>query len=249
MISAVVLAKNEEKNIVDCLETLSFCDEIIVVDDNSEDRTVEIAKKMGASVFTHSLHQDFGQQRNFGLEKARNQWVLFVDVDERVSQELKNEIVSSLRSTNVNGYYIGRIDNMWGKSLMYGETGEIKLLRLGKKETGAWVGKVHEQWKIKGKTKTFKNPLYHFPHRNMSEFLKEINYYTNIRSKELFDKGIKVKWYSIILYPKAKFILNYFIKLGFLDGVPGLIFAMTMSLHSFLVRSKLWLLWQKKQQS
>lgn len=250
MISAVVLTKNEEKNIVDCLETLAWCDEVLVIDDNSEDRTVEIAQKMRASVFVRSLNNDFSKQRNFGLQKAKNDWVLFVDADERVSAELCAEISDAIssqiwRKQNLCGFYTKRRDFMWGKELKHGEVGSIKLLRLAKKDAGVWEGAVHEEWKIKGKTDKLKNPLLHYPHQTIAEFLQEINFYTTLRAQELYQQGVKVRWWEIILYPKAKFFYNYFIKMGFLDGLPGFIFALIMSFHSFLVRGKLWLLWKK----
>ena len=257
MISAVVLAKNEEKNIKECFKNLLWCDEIIVIDDNSEDRTIEIAKGLGATVFGHPLNNDFSEQRNFGLSKAKNEWVLFIDADERVTSLLRDEIKDqiSLRpelrarakiKDSYDGFYIKRRDFMWGRELKHGETGNIKLLRLARKDAGDWEGKVHEEWKIKGKIRELENPILHYPHRTITEFLKKINFYTDIRAKELYEKGVKVNFFSIIAYPKAKFFVNYFLKLGFLDGMPGLLVAFLMSFHSFLVRGKLWMIWQRK---
>ena len=248
MISVVVLTKNEEKNIVDCLESLSWCDEMVVIDDNSEDRTLEVAKKMGAKVFARSLNSDFSAQRNYGLEKANGDWVLFVDVDERVSSSLREEIIQ-LTNNPINqcdGFYIKRNDFMWGKELKYGEVVNIWLLRLAKKNSGKWTGKVHEEWKTKGKIGRLRNFIIHYPHSTISEFLRDVNFYTDLRSKELFEKGVRSDFISILFYPSAKFLSNYFLKLGFLDGMQGLVFAIMMSFHSFLVRGKLWLLWQKK---
>ena len=130
MISAIILTKNEEKNIVDCLKSLSFCDEIVVIDDNSTDETVLLAKKHGAQVFVHELSGDFSQQRNFSLTKVTGDWVLFIDADERVSQDLQKEISrrTSLE-TAIEGYYVKRFDYLWGKLLSHGEIGTLRLLR------------------------------------------------------------------------------------------------------------------------
>lgn len=247
MISAIILTKNEERNIEACLDSVSWCDEKIIIDDHSTDKTVDLAKKKGAKVFVRSMYNNFSDQRNYGLEKAKGDWILFIDADERISSALWYEIMShsSEAIEEYAGFYIKRQDTMWGKVLKYGETGNVVLLRLAKKGTGKWEGSVHEQWNIKGKTAVLKNPLEHFPHQTVAEFLREINFYTDIRAEELFKKKIKSNWFSIIVYPKAKFALNYFFRLGFLDGLPGLIFALMMSLHSFLVRSKLWLMRQK----
>lgn len=247
-LSAIVLTKNEEKNIRACLKSLSFCDEVIVIDDFSIDKTVEVARKMKAYVFNHSLNGDFAAQRNFGQGKARGEWVLFVDADERVTSSLGDEIIQVTNNPIIqySGFNIKRTDFIWGKELKYGETGKVKLLRLAKRNAGQWSGCVHEEWKIKGKIGELKNPLLHYPHPTLTEFLQNINFYTNLRAKELYMQDIQVYWTSIILYPLGKFFLNYFIKLGFLDGIPGLIQAILMSFHSFLVRAKLWMLWQKK---
>lgn len=247
MISAVILTKNEEKNIEACLENLSWCDEVIVIDDESKDKTVDLAKKKSARVYIRALEDDFALQRNFGLEKAKGDWVLFVDADERVSQALWYEIMAKLNTpfSPYDGYFLKREDVIWGKKLRYGETGNIKILRLAKKNAGKWSGKVHEVWNVKGKTEVLQNSLTHYPHQTIKEFLHEINYYSDLRAQELQKKKVQVSWFTILLYPKAKFILNYVVKRGFLDGLPGFIFALMMSLHSFLVRGKLWLLWQK----
>lgn len=246
MVTAIVLTKDEEKNIVDCLESLRFCDEILVIDDNSEDRTEEIAKSFNAKIIKHGLNNDFSKQRNFALENASNEWILFVDADERISEILAKEISIVTSSNKFDGYFIRRDDIIWGRRLKYGETGDMKFLRLAKKSFGQWEGKVHEEWKVEGKIGTLFNRIDHYPHQTIEEFLKEINYYTDLRAEELHLKGIKVKWYQILLYPKAKFLLNYFLRLGLLDGLPGFVFAIMMSFHSFLVRGKLWLLNQKK---
>lgn len=247
MISVVVLAKNEEKNIKACLETLSWCDEILIIDDGSSDNTKNIAEKNKAKVCQHFVNNDFSEQRNFGLTKAIGDWVMYVDADERASIELRDEILKKINDSGnkFNGFYIKRKDIIWDKELKYGETGNIKLLRLAKKGYGEWVGNVHEEWIIKGNIGQLENYLIHYPHKNITEFLQKINLYTSIRSSELFIKKYKLEPLSVIYYPVAKFIFNYFFKLGFMDGISGLILAIVMSFHSFLVRAKLWFLYNK----
>lgn len=248
LISAIILAKNEEKHIAECIKSLSFCDEILVIDDYSTDKTVELVsslKNKKIRMIHRLLGNDFSRQRNFGLREAKGEWVLFVDADEKVSEALAFEIPStSLES--YSGFYIRRRDVVWGKELKYGETGNIKFLRLAKKDAGEWEGAVHEGWKINGKIGELKSPLLHYPHQTIPDFLSKINFYTDLRAKELYGRNIKVRWSSIILYPVGKFFFNYILKKGFLDGIPGLIVAILMSLHSFLVRGKMWLLWEKR---
>lgn len=251
MISAIILTKNETENIEKCIKSVSWCDEIIVIDDISTDKTLEIARKYKVKIYSHPLNNDFSSQRNFGIAKAKNDWVLFVDSDEIISDALAYEISNAiqLKDQNLkefNGFYIKRVDFVWGKEFKYGETGSIRLLRLARKGAGLWEGMAHERWHVEGRIGRFVNPLHHYPHKALSEFLGKINFYTDIRATELKQKNTRVYIWSIIAYPLGKFILNYFFRKGFMDGIHGLIFAITMSFHSFLVRSKLWLKKEKK---
>lgn len=249
MITVIILTKNEEKNIKECLRSIKWCDEIIVLDDESVDKTVLLAERMGAKVHVRPLNGDFSKQRNFGLEKAKGEWVLFVDADERVAEPLWFEIMQHTNSSisSANGFYIKRRDIMWGRALNYGETGSSKFVRLGRRGLGLWKGAVHEEWKIKGEKAVLSKELTHYPHKNIKSFLREINFYTNLRAEELYRKNIKPNYLTILFYPTAKFLRNYFVKQGFRDGTAGLINAMMMSFHSFLVRSKLWSMNQKSK--
>lgn len=244
-LSIAILTKNEEANILDCLENVSGADEILIIDDFSEDRTLEVIESLhrkNIKVFKHPLENNFSKQRNFALGKAKNNWVLFVDADERASPELLEEIKDKIKNGRFDAYRIKRSDVMWGKTIRFGEAGNMRLIRLGKKDSGIWRMNVHEVWDVKGTVGDLDNELTHYPHQSIREFLSEINFYSSLRSKQLFDEGKRVRWYEIILFPKIKFFVNYFIRLGFMDGIQGLILALFMSFHSFLVRGKLWLL-------
>lgn len=251
-VSAVILAKNEEKNIRRAIESVKFCDEIIVIDDYSNDKTVKIAKELGAAVYEHKLDDDFAAQRNFGMEKARGEWVLFIDADEKVTDELKHQILSAKFQINpkpkiqnskksVEVYYIKRRDIFWGREVRFGEAGNTLLIRLVRKGKGKWMGKVHERFVTSGATADLNSFLLHYPHETISDFLSEINSYSSLRAEELWREGKKVSLLTIIAYPSAKFLINYIGKLGFLDGPVGFVYAFMMSFHSFLVRAKLYL--------
>jgi glycosyltransferase involved in cell wall biosynthesis len=245
MISVVILAKDEEKNLQECLGSVKWTDKIIVIDDNSSDKTVEIAKKFGAKIFTHSLNNDFAAQRNFALEKASGEWILFVDADERISPDLKKEIMEAIKKINVNGFYLKRQDFFGGRWLKHGETANVRLLRLGRRGKGKFERKVHETWEIKGEIGELKNPLLHYPHQTLSDFIDHVNFHSTLHAEALEKEGVKPSLWRIIFYPKAKFIQNYIFRLGFLDGTPGIIVALMMSFHSFLARAKLYFLWKK----
>ena len=252
-LSAVVLTKNEEKNIERCLKSIDFCDEIIVVDDYSTDNTLEkirnpkseIQNKSKIQIFQRKLNNDFASQRNFGLNKASNDWVLFIDADEEISEELKKEIVSLFHGSIVeeNVFYLRRRDFFWGKELKYGEVrqvSQIGLIRLILKNSGKWIGTVHEVFHTANRVGQINGFLNHYPHPTLKEFINDINYYSTIRAEELFAHDVKTNIFQIVLFPFGKFTYNYFLKFGFLDGPAGFTYAFMMSFHSFLVRAKLY---------
>lgn len=243
-ISCIILARNEEKNIAQALQSVQFCDEIILIDDYSIDQTVAIAKKAGAIIFQRRLNEDFSGQRNFALDQAQREWILYIDSDEEVSPGLQSEILAVCRQNTppFSAYYTRRQDMFWGNVLRHGETCNMKLLRLVKKRSGRWIGKVHETLQTNFKVKTFKNPLLHHPHQTIAEFLREVNIYSSMRAHELYLHHQRPSLFSILFYPLGKFILNYGIRLGFLDGAAGFVYAFMMSFHSFLVRGKLFLI-------
>lgn len=255
MITAVVLTKNEEKNIKACLESLKWCDEIVVIDDYSSDKTTSIAKKSSDAVFQRNLNNDFAAQRNFGLQKAKSEWVLFIDADERVSKALAQEIMpyvqvqkhfGSVTATTHRGFYINRNDFLWSRLLKHGEWGNCTFLRLARKNAGKWRRRVHEYWDIKSENcATLRNAILHYPHPTLREFIADIERYSTIHAEENYKEGKRSDLFKIIFYPKLKFFKNYFLKLGFLDGHQGFMVAMLMSFHSYLAWSKLWTI-QKK---
>ena len=248
-LSVVVLTKNEEKNIERCLISLDFCDEIIIVDDYSGDKTIEIINNVGnknlCSVHKRKLNNDFAAQRNFGLSKANNEWVLFVDADEVVTQELKKEIDSLVppKAGDINAYYLRRRDYFWEKELKYGEVKKVLnlgIVRLVKKDSGTWMGNVHEIFHTAKNIGQLNSFLNHYPHPTLREFISDINNYSSIRAQELFNRGTKTNVTEIIIFPLGKFIYNYIFNLGLLDGPAGFTYSFMMSFHSFLVRSKLY---------
>jgi len=258
-ISAIVLSKNEEKNIQKCLEGLKWCDERIVIDDYSEDKTAELAKSRGVKVYKRKLDNNFAGQRNFGLKKAKGDWVLFVDADEIVSSSLSSEVVRRIRENKFDGFLIPRKEYFFGKALNCADKaandwsfGPIKILRLAKKDSGIWKGAVHEVWDVKGKVGVLINPLFHDSFPDITTALKKINFYSGIAAENV--KKQKVKGFlvrqladrdnitplQIIIYPLAKFLKDFFWQKGFLDGTMGLVYCLLMSLQSFLTRSKKW---------
>ena len=243
MITAIVLTHNSESTLDKCLSSLSWCDEILVIDDFSEDATVQMAKKHKSTVLKRALANDFAAQRNFGLKQARFEWVLYIDADEFIPQELQNEISEAISSnSDIKGFYFNRSDLFAGEVLNYGESAYWKEIRLAQKNAGAWKGSVHERWMIEGNIGYLKYPIIHNQQTDLTGFLSKINFYSTLAAREFYEQGKRSSLGQIIFYPTAKFLINYFVKMGIRDGMPGFIQAICMSFHSFLVRSKLYLL-------
>lgn len=247
MVSAVVLAHNDERTIEKTLKSLAWCAERIVVDDYSNDKTVSIAKRHKAVVYERHLNNDFAAQRNFALTKAKGQWVLFVDSDEIVPVTLREEIKKTLAAPEASGYLLRRQDTIFGHALHHGETSRVRLLRLGRKSAGLWERPVHEVWRIDAPVQELVSPLSHFPHPDVAQFLSEINRYSSLNAQYLFANKVRVTGTHILMYPVAKFFVNYVWYRGFADGMPGAIVAFLMSFHSFLTRAKLYLLWDREK--
>jgi len=184
---------------------------------------------------------DFGKVRNQALKNAQTSWVLFIDSDETISNNLEKEIKKAVKNKSFN-YQFKRQDWFLGKRLNFGETSKAKLTRLVQKGTGQWQGKVHEVFQSTLPIKILKYPIIHQRHLSINQFLDKLNHYSSIRAKELKHFSL----FQLIFYPPLKFLQNYIFRLGFLDGLPGLAMAFMMSLHSLMVRIKTYELKQSR---
>lgn len=239
MITVVILTRNEEENLNELLPTLSWADRVLVIDDQSTDETVKVARKYKASVFVRPLNNDFAAQRNFALKKVKTQWTLFLDADERVSDSLATEISYLTKGGgDFDGYRIRRVDVFAGKTLRFGETRSIHLIRLGKTRAGVWERPVHERWLI-ASVGTIKEPIVHHSHSGFNDLKDSVDTYSLVEANYRYSQGERWTVTDQVGLPVFKFIWNYIFKLGFLDGIRGLQIALGMSLHSFWVRKKL----------
>lgn len=221
-ISVVVLSRSGKVN-KKILSPLSFADELIIWN------SVE-----------HKLNNDFATHRNNALSKAKGEWVLFVDDDEYVSKQLKAEIISAINEDQFDGFLIKRQDLIFHQVVSHGEIGEIKILRLAKKDAGKFKRPVHEYWEVNGRVGILKNPLYHLKDGFIGSFISKMNEYCEIDSKELKNEGKRFSCPRLIINPLGKFMQNYFWKLGLLDGYVGLFSAYLMSVQSLTVRVFQW---------
>ncbi len=249
-ISAVILTRNEDENIEDCIKSISFCDEIIVIDDYSSDSTLSKLKdlshvyKRKIKVFKRSLEEDFSQQLNFGLNLATEAFILFIDPDERISEDLKNEILQFIRndSGEFDGLVFKRIDYIWGKWLTHGELKSFRSTRIVRKGKGEWKRRVHQTLSVQGPAMNAVNPILHYPHKTLNKFIANINKWSTFHAMANHEEGKTASIFKIIIYPVAHFIKNYILRFGFLDGMQGFVFALIMASHSFLSWSKQWML-------
>ena len=233
-ISGLIITFNEEKNIQEVLECFDFCEEIIVVDSFSSDNTVEIASlNPKVKIIQHGF-EDFTKQRNIALDAAKNDWVLFLDGDERITPELKNEIKETINRTNpADAYYIYRIFFVGKKKINFSGTQNDKNFRLFKKSKASYLKhkKVHETLDVNGTTGVLENRLLHYSFENYTTFKSKMLYYGRLKGEELAETG--KKYLIAVHYIKVifKFVKTYFLKLGILDGVDGLRISYLQSLY------------------
>ena len=244
-ISAIVVAKNAEEMIADCLDSLSFCDEIVVIDNKSEDRTREISEKMGAKVFEHEFY-DFSDMRNFGLKKASGEWILYVDSDERVTAALAADIKYKISNIKYSAFRVKRKnfyfgDNEWP----YTE----RLERLFKKDKlGGWYGKLHESPKVKGDIGDLEGYLLHYTHRDLSSMVQKTIEWSKIEAELRFKAGHpKMTWWRFPRVMLTSFFDSYIKQNGWKAGTVGLIESMYQSFSAFITYARLWEIQQKKK--
>lgn len=243
-LSAVVSAYNEEKNIERCLRSLEFADEIIVVDNESSDKTTQIAGKYTNNVyFQKNDPQKIDIQKNFGFEKASKEWILSLDGDEEVSPELAEEIKSLIKTPNgASGYWIPRKNYMFGKWINE-NTGWYPdyQLRLFKKGKGRYESKhVHEDLKLEGRTKKLSGHIIHHNYESIAQFVNKIMIYAPNEAKEYIKNGYKFSYYDAIRFPVDDFLKWFFSRKGYKDGFHGLMLSFLMAFYHFLVFAFIW---------
>ncbi|THB66560.1 MAG: glycosyltransferase family 2 protein [Gammaproteobacteria bacterium] len=237
-ISAVIITLNEEKRIKECLESLDFVDEIIVVDSGSSDNTVNICLKMGARVVSQEW-LGFGAQKQFATEQSVNDWVLCLDADERISPELKSSILDAINNSKYSVYKMPRRNIFLGRWLAHGEGYPDYNIRLFKKDSAKWSNDpVHEHVVTNNETGTLKGDLLHNSEDGIADYLNKQNRYTSLQAELLFTSGKKIGAAKMVISPLVRFIKFYFFKRGFLDGIPGLIHVVIGCVNSFTKYAK-----------
>jgi glycosyltransferase involved in cell wall biosynthesis len=238
-ISVIIITKDEEKNIAECISSVLWADEIIVVDAESTDGTVEMARKYTDKIYVKKW-EGYALQKKYGLSLAKNDWVLSLDADERVTEELKIEI-EGLDVRDVNGFKIRRRNFLFNKEIKSCGWGNDYQLRLFKKEKTSLTDRmVHEMFIVDGKVNRIKQPMLHFTFSSLTNYISKINHYTSLRAKELFEQKTKVNGWTIISHTIFAFLQFFIVRGGFKDGVHGLIISLLHSTSTMLNYIKLW---------
>jgi len=227
--------------IANCIETLRWCDQILVVDNGSSDATAGLAAKLGAQVMIVQS-QDFAQIRNEGLKKAHADWVFYIDADERVMPNLQQEIQVHIETTQASALRMNRHNIMYGRHLSRGGWQYDYVTRVfRKKMLERWTGKVHESPIFKGELATIHSPLIHLTHRNTRDGLIKTTDWTAIEAELLLAAHApRVSALTLIRKPALEFIRRYFLRAGYKDGMEGFVEALVQAMNKFLVYLQLW---------
>lgn len=242
-LSIVVITLNEEQNLGECLESVQWADEIVVVDCRSVDQTVEIARRYTEKVFVRPW-PGFGPQKNFGMDQATSDWVLILDADERASQELGQEIRHLMERWSIEdplGYQIPRRNFYYGYWVRWAgcyPDYQIRLFRKGQAYYNEVL--VHENLIVQGKVGILSGHLDHYTERRIEDHFKKFSLYTTLAAQQRLKSKQTVHLHDLVLRPLVTLLKTYFLKQGFRDGIWGLIVCLFASMYTFVKYAKLW---------
>lgn len=241
-ISVCLATFNEEKNIKACLESVKWADEIVIVDGSSTDKTVALAKKYTSKITIRENPLMFHLNKQKAFEKATGDWILYLDADERVSEDLKKEIREAVKNKAFNGFWIPRKNIIFGQWIRY--TGwypdyQLRLFRQGKAYLPCQS--VHEQPQLTGHSGKLKNPLIHENYQKVSQYIKRLNELYTENDKNLYlTKKQEIKWQDAFIWPVNEFFKRFFKEKGYKDGLHGLILSLFQAFSSLVTFAKVW---------
>ena len=246
-LTVITLTKDEDHNIADCLETVSWADEIIVIDAGSTDRTVELARRFTPEVIVLPW-RGYGAARNEALARSHSGWVLWLDADERVTKELAEEIRAILEKDDpaAAGYEIARRAYFCGKWIRHAGWYPSRVVRLFRRNQAAFSeSRVHERLVIGGPIGRTRHDLLHYTDPDLSHYFTKFNTYTSLAARDMEEAGRGFAFTDLILRPLFQFFKMYLLRLGFLDGMHGFVLCVASSAYVFTKFAKLWELQQK----
>lgn len=248
-LSVAIITKDEEDSLPACLKSVSFADDIVIVDSASADRTVEIARSAGCRVFNEAW-KGYGPQKNMAVQRCRHDWVLVLDADERVAPGGRDEIEKAIKhpGEGISAYSLKRknfLNGRWIKRLGWWPD---ELVRLVRKDKGSFSTLVHESWTTSGMTAPLNAFIEHHPFTGYEEMLKKLNEYSSLGAAELYRSGRRAGALAPFSHAAAMFFKMYFLKLGFMEGFDGFIIAATNAGGSFFKYAKLKELHDRKKE-
>jgi glycosyltransferase involved in cell wall biosynthesis len=238
-ISATIITLNEEQNIARAVESLRCCDEILILDSGSTDRTTEIAAKLGVRVIETGW-RGYSAQKNFAAGQAEHDWILSLDADEALSEQLEAEIWQlKKKGPEYDAYTVPRMAQYLGRWILHSGWYPDRKVRLYDRRRAHWVGEfVHEHVKVDGRAGHLDSNLLHFTCSSLSEHMKTLERYTTLAAEELVSNQRPVGWPQLLFDPPWTFLRSYFFQLGFLDGIEGLAIAYMAAFYTFLKYAK-----------
>ena len=238
-ITATIITFNEERNIARAIESLRCCDEILIVDSGSTDRTTELAEKLGARVIEANW-RGYAGQKNWAADQASNDWILSLDADEALSEGLEAEIWNLKKSgPRHDGYTMPRLARYMGRWILHSGWYPDRKLRLYDRRQAKWVGDfVHESVAVSGRVGHLQSNLLHFTCESLSEHIKTMERYTTLAAQELAGRRIKVPLSRVLFAPPWAFLQSYVLNRGFLDGPEGLTISYMAAFYTFLKYTK-----------
>lgn len=238
-ISATIITRNEERNLPRAIESLRCCDEILVVDSGSTDRTVEIAERYGARVLEANW-RGYAGQKNYASDQAAHDWILSIDADEALSEDLEGEIWAlKKRGPAFDAYTVPRMAQYLGKWILHSGWYPDRKIRLFDRRQARWVGDyVHESVFSQGRVGELEGNLLHYTCQSLTEHLKTMNGYTTLAAEELAARKKRIGYHHLLLAPPWTFFRTYVLQRGFLDGLEGLAIAYMASLYTFMKYAK-----------
>lgn len=245
-ITAIILARNEEAMIQNCLRTLNWCDEWLVIDDSSTDDTARKAESLGARVVEFS-HSSFARKRNEALKHATGDWLFYLDADERVTPTLAKEILVNIETGTAEAFRCRRENFAYGHDFTHGGWENDWVTRVFKKQAlSEWAGDIHESPIFEGKTLDLRSPLLHFTHRSTEENLRKSADWTKVEAELLYRAGEPpITFLTLLRKGVMEFFRRAFKKQGYRDGLAGLIEALVQGINRTLVYIQVWELQQK----
>ena len=233
-VSVAIITHNEELNIKDALESVNEFEDVIVVDAFSDDKTADICRTFDCRFFQHKW-QGFARQKQMAVDYAKEQWVLILDADERVTPELRKEIELRITDNSFKGFYIPRKNFFLGRWIKHSGWWPDHTLRFFRKDVSHMEQReVHEKVKVKGPVGYMQAPLEHHTYRTISDYIKKMENYSNLAAKEMGGKGIAASIVSMVCSPIIVFMKMYVVRQGFRDGIHGIILAVLYSIYTFL---------------